>query len=170
MHRTVMALLPVLLPAAAWSQTEVPAKPAEKTPWIAAEDLRAMEGRWQMETDLSGVSNKYLPKDRHGKRVVTALFERGAVLKISKGKYAVEGSRDAGPLFNEYSDIKFRPAGNRWLNTQEPLISLNTGLGSKALFSYVVTADAIHFRHPANSCSRSGIRLTLKRIDDDAPE
>ncbi len=167
MLRIFTLLVLAVVPTIAWSQTESPAKVANKTPWIAADDLRAMEGRWRMETDFETVDDQYFPTDRHSNRIITELFVRGAVLKISKGKYAVEGSRESGRVFNQYSEIKFRPADNRWLNTEEPLISLNTTLGSKALFSYVVTPEAIHFRHPANSCSRSGIRITLKRIEDD---
>lgn len=169
MLRISIALL-LLLPTAGVSHSESPEVPTEKIRWSSDEDLRAMEGRWQMETNFSGVNEKYLPTDRHRNRIITSLFAHGAVLKIGDGKYVVEGSEDRGKLFNQYSKIEFRPADNRWLNTQEPLLSLSTSLGSKALFSYVVNDDAIHFRHPANSCSRSGIRLTLKRIDDSDPK
>jgi len=138
----------------------------DRVPWVPAQDMQVLAGRWEMVSGFEDWQQEKLPTDRHSRPILTHLFKQGVVLRIVGEKFIVEGSPDAGTLINTINDdLIFRPANEHWINTQEPQIIFDLkDSSSRAVFSYVVSSDAVHFRFPANSCSRSGIRFSLKRV------
>ena len=82
-------------------------------------------------------------------------------MQIEEKKFYIEETYIKGITSNDMNKIEYVP--ERWLNTQEPKLRFSFPGGTQTEVSYVVTKDTLSLRYPANSCSRSGVRITLKR-------
>ena len=138
--------------------TVSPVEKAERVRWDAVVDLKAMSGRWALVgTPIPGGFDE-VP-------VINALVAKGSELQVHANAFRIDGTDWAGSVSNDMNQIEFRPE-KFWLNTEEPKMRFAMANGVEVSVSYVVEEETLRFRYPANSCSRSGIIMTFKRVTD----
>lgn len=128
----------------------------EKQRWSASNDLSALKGNWKVTEN-----NECAIDPNDNVSLVRFLLIKGEVLHIDDKDFCIEQTYLKGKVSNDMNKIDFVP--ERWLNTLEPKLRFSFVDGSKVEVSYVVNDEYLHLRYPANSCSRSGVRIILKR-------
>ena len=133
-----------------------PVRKNEKTRWDANSDRIALKGEWKVVENNDCAID---PADNAS--FLRFLFIKDTVLQIEEKKFYIEETYIKGIASNDMNKIQYVP--ERWLNTKEPKLRFSFAGVGKTDVSYVVTKDTLSLRYPANSCSRSGVRITLKR-------
>lgn len=150
-------------PAAATQVAQEKQVEAERIRWSAAEDMQRLEGQWKLAEPLPEfiLRNRY---PDYQNPILLAVGKEGAVLTIEDGKFRISVTDIAGTASNSDNDIDFRPINEFWTSNAEPRLRFAHGDQGSMTVSYVASANSMSFRYPANSCSRSGICISLVRV------